>query len=77
MTCQRKAVKLPKGREEAHTPQAGRASIWERFWENVRPAKSTAVRMKSCMMFVYVIVDSEVGVDVDGLSDATTKSFTG
>lgn len=65
------------GREEAHTPQAGRASIWERFWENVRPAKSAAVRMKSCMMFVCAIVDFKVGVDVDGLSDATTQSFRG
>lgn len=43
--------------DEARTPQAGRAWIWERSWERVRPAKRAAVRMKSCMVFVYVRIE--------------------
>ena len=52
--------------EGAHTPQGGRASISEMFWEKVRPAKRAAVRMKSCMVFVCV-GDDGIGVRVDWL----------
>lgn len=55
-------------------PQGGRSWIWVRFWERVRPAKRTAVRMKRCMVFVSVLV--ELMCLVDGLSEVTIERFT-
>ena len=39
----------------------------------MRPAKSAAVRTKSCMVFVYESID--LIYDVDAPSDGTTESF--
>ena len=50
-------MKLSGAVEEALTPQGGRASIWEMFWEKVKPAKRTAVKMKGCMVLGYVVLE--------------------